>query len=193
MIRKLYAWAVNMAHKKYATWALAVVAFAESSFFPVPPDAMLVPMVLANRQNAWLFATVCTLASVAGGVLGYAIGAFLYETVGQWLMHLYHLEGKVDTFRQMYNHYGAAIILIKGLTPIPYKLVTIASGLAEYPLHWFILLSAVTRGARFFAIAGLLYKFGEPVREFIEKHLEKLSLVFLAVIILGFVAFAYLG
>lgn len=193
MIRKLYAWAVAMAHKKYATWALAAVSFAESSFFPVPPDAMLVPMVLANRQKAWLFAGVCTVASVAGGLLGYAIGAFLYETVGQWLMHLYHMEDKVDVFRQMYNQYGAEIILIKGLTPIPYKLVTIASGLAEYPVGWFIVLSAITRGVRFFLIAGLLYRFGEPVREFIEKHLEKLSLAFLAIIIAGFVAFAYLG
>src|SRR4029077_12086940 len=133
-----------------ALWILSAVAFAESSFFPVPPDIMLLPMSLAKPQRAWLYAGVCTIASVAGGLLGYAIGALLYDSVGHWLINLYGYGDKVEAFRESYARGGAIIILGKGLTPIPYKLVTITSGFAGYNIWLFILFSIITRGARFF-------------------------------------------
>jgi membrane protein YqaA with SNARE-associated domain len=193
MIRKMYAWAIKMADKRHAAWALFGVSFAESSFFPIPPDVMLLPMVLANPKKAWVFAGVCTLGSVLGGILGYALGSVFYDTLGSKIIHFYHMETQAENFRLLYGKYGAEIILLKGLTPIPFKLVTIASGLAAYPLLPFIVLSTITRGARFFLIAGLLYWKGEVAREFIEKHLEKIPLGFLAVIVLGFVLFFMLA
>src|SRR5262249_41343066 len=143
MLRKMYDWCVNAAGKPYATWLLGLVSFVESSFFPIPPDAMLIPMGLAHPKRAFFYATVCTITSVAGGVLGYAIGALLYDSVGQWLIQLYGYGQKIEAFREAYREWGAWIILIKGLTPIPYKIVTITSGLAAYPLVPFILLSIV--------------------------------------------------
>jgi membrane protein YqaA with SNARE-associated domain len=128
MLKRIYNWCLDAADKPYALWILAAVAFAESSFFPIPPDIMLLPMSLARPKRAWWFATICTIASVAGGVVGYAIGALLYDSVGQWLINVYGLSGKVEAFRQSYAEWGAVIILLKGLTPIPYKLVTITSG-----------------------------------------------------------------
>ena len=146
MLKRIYDWCVAAADKPYALWILAAVAFAESSFFPIPPDIMLLPMSLARPKRAWWFAAVCTVASVAGGVLGYAIGALLYDSLGQWLIHLYGLSDKVDAFRASYAEWGAVIILVKGLTPIPYKLVTITSGFAGYNIGLFILCSIVARG-----------------------------------------------
>jgi membrane protein YqaA with SNARE-associated domain len=192
MIRKLYAWAIRMADHPKAGWILFAVSFAESSFFPIPPDTMLAPMVLANRKKAWLFATISTVGSVMGGLLGYALGAWLYDTVGHFIISIYHMQDQADHFRVLYNEYGAAIILIKGLTPIPYKLVTIASGLAAYPLIPFILLSFITRGVRFFAITALLHHYGEPIRGFLETHLEKAMLALLAIVVLGFVLFGFM-
>ncbi|HEY3638741.1 MAG TPA: YqaA family protein [Rhizomicrobium sp.] len=185
LIRGFYSWIIGHAAGPHAWWALAAVAFAESSFFPVPPDVMLVPMVLADRRRAFLLAGWCTLFSVLGGLLGYAIGALLYDSVGHWLIRAYGYGASLDAFRAAYAKWGAAIILIKGLTPIPYKLVTIASGFAGYNLGLFVVLSAITRGARFSLEAGLLYVFGEPVREFIEKRLEIVFAVFLLVVVAG--------
>src|SRR3954464_3349622 len=176
MLRRLYDWCIAAADKPYASWLMGVVSFVESSFFPVPPDAMLIPMSLARPDKAWFYATVCTLTSVAGGVLGYFIGAVLYDSVGLWVMKLYGLTDKVEAFREAYAQWGAWIILIKGLTPIPYKLVTIASGFAGYSFTMFVLLSAITRGARFTLVAGLIYWFGEPIRNFVEKRLELVML-----------------
>ena len=187
----MYDWAMRMANHRHALRTLFAVSFAESSFFPVPPDAMLVPMVMANPRRAWMFAGVCTLGSVLGGLLGYALGSVFYDTVGHRIIEFYHLQEQAERFRALYAEYGAEIILLKGLTPIPFKLVTIASGLAAYPLLPFVILCTITRGARFFLIAGLLRWKGETARLFIEKHLERLALAFLAVIILGFVAFVY--
>jgi membrane protein YqaA with SNARE-associated domain len=147
------------------------VAFAESSFFPIPPDIMLLPMSLARPRRAWLFATVCTVASVAGGMLGYAIGALLYDSVGHWLITLYGLNDKVEAFRASYAEWGAVIILLKGLTPIPYKLVTITSGFAGYNVGLFILCSIVARGGRFFVVAVLLNRYGDVIRSELEKRL----------------------
>ncbi len=153
MLKRTYDWCIDAADKPYALWILAAVSFAESSFFPIPPDIMLLPMSLARPKKAWWFATVCTIASVAGGVLGYAIGALLYDSIGQWLITLYGLSDKVETFRASYAEWGAVIILLKGLTPIPYKLVTITSGFAGYNIWLFVLCSIVARGGRFFVVA----------------------------------------
>jgi membrane protein YqaA with SNARE-associated domain len=186
ILRSLYRWIIGHAAGPHAWWALAALAFAESSFFPLPPDVMLVPMVLADRRRAFLLAGWCTLFSVLGGLLGYAIGALLYNSVGHWLIHAYGYGASLDAFRAAYAKWSALIILIKGLTPIPYKLVTIASGFAGYNLGLFVLLSIITRGARFSLEAGLLYIFGEPVRGFIEKRLEIVFVVFLVLIVAGF-------
>src|SRR5262249_39054581 len=152
MLRRLYDWCIAAAGKPHAAWIMGTVSFVESSFFPVPPDAMLVPMSLARPDKAWSYAALCTLTSVAGGVLGYLIGALLYDSVGHWLIALYGYGEKVDAFREAYARYGAWIILLKGLTPIPYKIVTIASGFAGYNLFLFIVLSFVARGGRFFLV-----------------------------------------
>ena len=191
VLRSLYRWIIGHANGRHAWWALAAVSFAESSFFPLPPDVLLVPMVLADRRRAFLLAGWCTLFSVVGGLLGYAIGALLYDSVGHWLIHAYGYGASLDAFRAAYAKWGAAIILIKGLTPIPYKLVTIASGFAGYNLGLFVLLSIVTRGARFSLEAGLLYIFGEPVRGFIEKRLELVFVAFLVLLVAGFLVARY--
>jgi membrane protein YqaA with SNARE-associated domain len=187
MLRKIYDWCIDAAHKPYALWMLAAVAFAESSFFPVPPDVMLLPMSLARPQRAWLYAGICTVASVLGGVVGYAIGALLYDSVGQWLIHFYGLGDKVETFRAGYAEYGAWIILLKGLTPIPYKLVTITSGFANYNIWLFIGLSVIARGGRFFIVAILLNRYGVWIRETIEKRLGLWVAIGVGVLVLGFV------
>ena len=164
MLKRIYDWCIDAAHKPYALWIMGAVAFAESSFFPVPPDVMLIPMSLARPQRAWLFAALCTVASVAGGVLGYAIGALLYDSLGQWLIHLYGLGDKVEAFRASYAQWGALIIIGKGLTPIPYKLVTITSGFAGYNIWLFILCSIIARGGRFFVVAVVLNRYGDVIR-----------------------------
>ena len=186
MLKRIYDWCVDSAEKPYSLWILSAVAFAESSFFPVPPDVMLIPMSLAQPKRAWLFAGVCTVASVLGGLLGYAIGALLYDSVGHWLIQLYHLGDGVQTFREQYARWGALIILIKGLTPIPYKLVTITSGFAGYNIWLFILLSIITRGGRFFIAALLMNRYGEWLKVRIEEHLGLAVAVLAAVLLAGF-------
>ena len=192
MIRALYDWVIRLAQHRQAIPAMGVVSFLESSIFPIPPDVMLVPMVLANRQKAFLIATVCTVTSVLGGLLGYAIGYYFFETIGAWVVKTYGMQAGLDTFRAGFERYGTWIILIKGATPIPYKLVTIASGAAHFDLWTFLWASIVTRGARFFLVAWLLWKYGEPIRAFIEKRLTLLTWLFLIALIGGFVAFRYL-
>ena len=166
MIRRFYDWTMRQAASRHAMRALGIVAFLESSIFPIPPDAMIVPMVLARPHDAWRIATVATVASVVGGLFGYLIGYALLETVGQWIIQLYGLADRVAEFQAAYNRWGLWIILIKGLTPIPYKLVTIASGIAHFSLPVFILASILTRGLRFFMVAGLLRWYGAPIRDF---------------------------
>jgi membrane protein YqaA with SNARE-associated domain len=182
---------MSFAGHRHAKWGLAGVSFAESSFFPIPPDVLLVPMVLANRDKAFQLAGICTIASVLGGLLGYAIGALLYDSVGAWVMNLYGYTDKLEQFRHSYVEWGAWIILIKGLTPIPYKIVTIASGFAGYDLFWFVILSIITRAARFYLVASLLYFYGEPVRGFIEKRLELVTAGLAVIVIGGFVIARY--
>lgn len=170
MFKSLYARAMALSESPRAPLVLAAVAFAESSFFPIPPDVMLLPMALAKPRRAWAYAGIATVASVIGGLVGYAIGALLYNTLGQWLISAYGYGPRLDALREAYAHWGWLIILVKGVTPIPYKLVTIASGLFGYNLLLFVILSVLTRGARFFIVAGLLHRFGEPLRRVIERH-----------------------
>jgi len=188
MLRRLYDWVLELAAKPWAPKALAAVAFVESSIFPIPPDVMLLPMCLAKPARAFRFAGICTVGSVLGGLLGYAIGAFLYDTLGQFLIRLYGYGDKVEAFRAAYAEWGAWIILIKGATPIPYKVITIASGFAGYNLLWFTLLSIVTRGVRFYLVATLIYFWGEPAREFIERRLGLVMLAFAVIFVGGFYA-----
>ncbi len=192
MFRPMYDWVLRLAHHRHALRSLGIVSFAESSFFPIPPDVMLVPMVLARREQAYLIATVCTVASILGGIFGYAIGYFLWDSVGQWLVGVYHMEAKVEQLRHGYANYGAAIILLKGLTPIPFKLVTLASGFFAFNFPLFVILATITRAARFFIIAALLRRFGEPVQAFIEERLNLFAWGFLILLVGGFAAVAYL-
>jgi membrane protein YqaA with SNARE-associated domain len=187
MLKRIYDWCIDAAHKPYALWIMGIVSFAESSFFPVPPDVMLIPMSLARPQRAWVYATVCTVTSVLGGLVGYAIGALLYDSVGHWLIQVYGLGDKVDAFRASYAEWGAVIILLKGLTPIPYKLVTITSGFAGYDIVLFTLCSIVARGGRFFIAAILLNRYGDWIRVRIERHLGLWVALGAAVLVLGFV------
>jgi membrane protein YqaA with SNARE-associated domain len=191
MLRPLYDKVISLSASRHALPALATVSFAESSFFPVPPDVLLVPMALARPERARLYAFVCTIASVLGGLAGYAIGALLYDTLGKWLISIYGYGDGIEAFRQAYAAWGSWIILIKGLTPIPYKIVTIASGFAEYDLLAFTVLSLITRGARFFLTAELLRIYGQPIRGFIEERLTLVTSGFLAVVVGGFVIAKY--
>jgi membrane protein YqaA with SNARE-associated domain len=191
MMQRAYSWMMRTAAHDKAPQALFWVAFAESSFFPIPPDVMLIPMVLAKPAKAWVYATICTVGSVLGGIVGYTIGYFLYETIGLWLIQAYGLAKQFEAYRAAYNEWGLWIILIKGLTPIPYKLVTIASGAAAFNFWVFIAASIVTRGARFFLVAALLYWLGEPIREFIERRLTLVTTAFVVLLVGGFVAIRY--
>lgn len=192
MLRNLYDWVVSLAEDPRAIYWLAMISFAESSFFPIPPDALLVPMATVNPQRAFLYAAVCTVASVAGGFLGYAIGYFFFETMGKSVLAFYGLEKSFETFQLQFQEWGLWIILIKGLTPIPYKLVTIAAGAAHFDLVVFALASLVTRGARFFLECWLLKLYGPPIRHFIEHRLELVTTVALILIVGGFLLLKFL-
>ncbi len=191
MLRRLYNWTLALAAGPRANAALGAVSFAESSFFPLPPDILLVPMVLANRDRAYRLALWCGLTSTLGGILGYAIGALLYDTVGLWIIQFYGYGDKMDSFREAYAHWGLWIILLKGLTPIPYKLVTITSGFAGYNFFLFLGLSLVSRTLRFLAVAWLLRRYGENVREFIDKRLEIATIILVVIVVGGFVLVKY--
>ena len=186
MFKRLYHWTLSLAESPRATWARAAIAFAESSFFPIPPDVILVPMSLARPKRAYFYAGICTLASVAGGILGYAIGWLLWDSVGSWLINLYGYASRMDTVKAGYDQWGWLFILVKGLTPIPYKLVTIVSGLLAYNFPLFVALSLVTRGARFFILAGLLTKFGGPIKDLLERHFATFMIGVVVMIVGGF-------
>jgi membrane protein YqaA with SNARE-associated domain len=191
-MRRLYDWVMRLAQHRYAIPLMGVVAFAESSFFPIPPDVMLVPLVLANRKKAFTIAAVCTVCSVVGGLLGYAIGYYFFETIGAWVVKTYGLQAGLERFREQFAQWGIYVILIKGLTPIPYKLVTIASGAAHFDLFTFVWASIVTRGIRFFLVAALLWKYGEPIRAFIEERFTLVTWAFLIALVGGFLVVRYL-
>jgi membrane protein YqaA with SNARE-associated domain len=192
MLDRVYARTLALAASRYATAALALVAFAESSFFPLPPDLLLIPMILARPRRAFLLAGLCTIMSVLGGFLGYAIGYLLFDAIGRPILEFYHAMGRYDALKAAFARWGVWIIIIKGLTPIPYKLVTIASGGAQFPIVPFALASLVSRSLRFFLLAALLWRFGEPVREFIERRLMLVTSLFAAALVGGFVALRYL-
>ena len=188
MLKNTYDWLMRLAAGKQAPLALAAVSFAESSFFPIPPDVMLVPMVLAKRENAWWYAALATVSSVIGGIAGYAIGFYLLELVGKPLLAFYGKTDGLAAFTQAFADYGAIILLTKGMTPIPYKVLTISAGVAHMNLATFIGASIVARATRFFLVAGLLYFFGEPIRTFIEKRLILVTTVVVVSIVGGFIA-----
>jgi membrane protein YqaA with SNARE-associated domain len=192
VLHDLYAWTMRQAAGPHAERALAVVAFLESSVFPVPPDAMLVPMVLARPHAAWRLALICTAGSVVGGLFGYLIGYALLETLGEWIIGLYGLARSSTRSRPPTTSGACGSSWSRGLTPIPYKLVTIASGMAHFNLGVFILASIVTRGARFMIVAALLRFYGQPIRAFIERRLTLVTSAFAALVVLGFVSLRYL-
>lgn len=191
MLTATYNWTMRLASHRRAPEALFGVAFIESSVFPIPPDVMLIPMVLAERAKAWFFALIATIGSVLGGVLGFGIGYFLFEQVGEPVLQLYGHAEKFDTFAAQYNDYGAWIVFIAGVTPFPYKVITIASGATQLNFVVFLVASVLARGLRFAMVAGLLYYFGPPIRDFIEKRLGLVFTVFVALLIGGFVAIKY--
>lgn len=192
MIRSLYDWTMRAASHKHAVPSLFGVSFVESSFFPIPPDVMLIPMVMAERAKAWYFAAVATVGSVLGGVFGYLIGYFLFESIGRPMLEFYGYAEKFATFASQYNAYGAWIVFVFGVTPFPYKVITIASGATQLNIVMFMVASVLSRGLRFFVVAALLYWFGPPIREFIEKRLGAVFTVFVVLLIGGFIAIKYL-
>ena len=188
---RLYQRIISLASHRHANSALAGVSFAESSVFPIPPDIMLIPMVLARPRKAFWIATVCTVASVLGGVLGYYIGHELYDLVGRPIIEFYHQTEKFNGLRDEYNKWGAWIVFIARITPIPYKVFTIASGVANLDIWIFVLASIVSRGLRFFGISLILYVFGDTMRVFIEKHLNKLLLLSLVFLFVGYLVISW--
>lgn len=188
MLRAFYDRILALAASRRAPWWLAAIAFAESSFFPIPPDALLVPMVLAQPRRAWFFALICTIASVMGGALGYYIGYAVFDQLARPVLDFYGYTAKFAAFQALYAEWGLWVILIKGMTPIPYKIVTIASGAARFDFLVFMLASAVTRGARFFLVAALLHFWGEKVRIFIERRLTLVTSVTALGVMGGFLA-----
>lgn len=192
MLRGLYNWTISLAESRYALWALAFAAFAESSFFPIPPDILMIPMIIATPRRAFLIAGVALVSSVLGGVLGYYIGDVLMETVGQPIVDFYHAGDAVETFKGKFNEWGPWAVLFAGVTPFPYKIITITSGATGLNFGVFMAASVVARGVRFFIVAGLLWKFGEPVRDFIEKRLGLMFTLFMILLIGGFAAVKYL-
>jgi membrane protein YqaA with SNARE-associated domain len=188
VLRRLYDWTIALAASRHALWALAGIAFIESSVFPIPPDLLLIPMVIAAPHRAWLIAGVCTLASVLGGAAGYLIGALLMEQVGWPVIQFYGREELVAQFTTTYNQYGAWAVLVAGLTPFPYKVVTILSGATGLNFTVFMVASLIARGGRFLIVAALLWKFGPPIRDFIEERLGLMFTLFMALLIGGFAA-----
>lgn len=182
MLQKTYDWTMEKAAHRHAIWWLALISFVESSFFPIPPDVMLVPLILAAPSRWFRIALVCTVSSVIGGFLGYAIGYYLMDSVGNAILGALHLREKFEALRPLVDEYGVWVIIVKGATPIPYKLITIAAGAFEFDLGKFAIASVIARGMRFFLIAALLWKFGPPIRAFIET---RLTLVMFAVVALG--------
>ena len=192
MLKRFYDRLLALAAGPNAVPWLFAVAFAEASVFPVPPDLLLIPMVIAAPRRAWHLAFVCTLGSVLGGILGWLIGAELFARVALPIARFYHAEPALLRFAARFRAYGLAVVLIKGLTPIPYKIVSIAAGAAHFSLALFILASIATRGLRFFLVAGLLRRFGTPVRDFVERRLTMVTSIVAVAIVAGFLAVNFL-
>lgn len=191
MLKRLYDRVIALAGHRHAAWFLAAIAFAEASFFPIPPDPLLVAMGLAQPRRVWLYALICTIASVAGGALGYLIGYAVFDTLAQPIIHFYHMDHAYQTFQDKFARYGLYVILIKGLTPIPYKIVTIAAGAAKFNFWAFMGASLVTRGGRFFLVGAIMRYAGEPARDFIEKRLMLVTSLVAVGVIGGFLILLY--
>ena len=183
IFRNLYNWTLDQSSKKYAPWFLAFISFVESSFFPIPPDIILIPMIIAKRTKAFLYAFVCTISSVFGGLFGYLIGYALFNSIGIILVNFYGMTEYIGNLNEYYNNYGIWFVLIAGFTPLPFKIITIASGLFQLNLIIFILCSLVARGGRFYLIAGLLYLFGEVIKKFIDRYFNFLTVLFFILLI----------
>ena len=192
MLYRLYDWTMGLAAHRHAMWALAIVAFAESSVFPIPPDVLIIPMILAARERAWRIAAVATVASVIGGLAGYGIGALLFETIGRPVLELYGYMDKFTEFQARFAEWGAWIVAGFGFTPFPYKVITITSGVVALDPVVFTVASVISRAARFLLVAALLWWFGPPIRAFIEKNLPALTLLFFVLLLGGFLAVRYL-
>ena len=192
MLQRIYDWTMRLASGPNAIWALAIISFVESSFFPIPPDVLMIPMVLAARERAWWIATVCTVSSVVGGYVGYAIGYFAFETVGRAVLEFYGAMDKYAAVKATFDEWGAWFIIIKGMTPIPYKLVTIFSGAVQFDLLQFTVSSLISRSLRFFLLAALLWQFGAPIRSFIEERLTLVTTAFVTALVGGFLVLRYL-
>ena len=192
MLKRFYERVIALASSPYASWWLALVAFAEASFFPIPPDALLIPMALAQPRKAWRFALICTIGSVAGGALGYTIGYYVFDQLARPILEVYGYGNAYAAFQAKFGEYGVWIILIKGLTPIPYKIVTIAAGAAKFAFGTFMAASLVTRGGRFFIVATLLHFYGDAVRVFIEKRLTLVTSALAVGVVGGFLALKFL-
>lgn len=192
MIRGLYNWTMSLADSRYALWALAFVAFVESSVFPIPPDVLMIPMIIARPSRAFLIAFVATASSVLGGLMGYYIGYGLFETVGRSVLEFYGKSGYFEEFAIRYNELGAWAVLVAGVTPFPFKVITIASGATQLSLPIFILSAIIARALRFFIVAALLWKFGAPIRDFIERRLGLMFILFCVLLVGGFYTVKYL-
>ncbi len=182
-LKKTYNWTLEKAQHKNAKWYLSLISFAESSFFPIPPDILLIPMALASKAKALFYAFICTLFSVLGGILGYAIGYFFYNSVGIYIVELYHLENSFNIFEDYYKEFGILIVLGAGITPFPYKFITIASGVFGLNIFLFIIVSIIGRGLRFYLIAILLYFFGQKINLIIDKYFNILTIVFFILLV----------
>ena len=192
LLRKLYDWTLEKSKDSKAPWFLAFISFSESSFFPIPPDIILIPMVIANRIKAWTYATICTVSSVLGGVLGYFIGFFFYNSVGIMIVQYYSLENLFSSFESSYNDYGILIVLGAGFTPFPFKFITIASGLFSLNLSLFISVAFIARGLRFFLVAGLLKLFGNFIKNLIDRYFNIIATLFFLLLIGSFILIKYL-
>ena len=192
MLRRLYDWTLSLADHPKALWVLAAISFIESSVFPIPPDVLMIPMILARPSRAWMIALVALVSSVLGGLLGYAIGAFAYDTIGQPILETLGKADAMEAFNTRFNDFGFWAVLTAGVTPFPYKVITIMSGWTGMPLLTFIATSILARGIRFFLVAALLWKFGAPIRDFIEKRLGLMALVFIVLLFGGFYIVKYL-
>lgn len=192
MFRRLYNWTLEKAAHPFAERWLAFISFIESSFFPIPPDVLLAPMCLAKPERAFRFAFICTVASVVGALLGYAIGMFLFDTVGEWILSMYGLHAQFESFAADFNEQGWLIVLLAGFTPLPFKVITIAAGATAMPLHILVIASILSRAGRFYLLAALLWKFGPPMKRLIDKHFGLITAAGGILLVGGFVAVKYL-
>ena len=191
MLRRLYDWTMSLAQSAHALWALAAVSFVESSVFPIPPDVLLIPLIIARPERAWVIAGICTLASVLGGAFGYLIGWGFFEQIGRPVLEFYGKDARFEEFSTTYNAWGAWAVLIAGVTPFPYKVITILSGVTGLNFGVFMVASVLARGLRFFLIAALLKRFGEPIRVFIEERLGLVFTLFMVALIGGFLVLGF--